>query len=289
MIYLLLSVLSSSIIFVIFKLYDHFGINTLQAIIINYFIALSIGLAIDDQNLNPVRIINESWFPGTVILGFLFISVFYLAAITTQRSGLSVVSVATKMSVVLPVLSGIILYQESTRVIKIVGIILALVAVYLTSVKKKEGPAIKKKNLVFPLLVFFGSGIIDTTLKFLETKYVAAVDVALFTSTIFAVAGCIGICILIFQVIKKDLKISFRNIAGGIALGIPNFFSIYFLILALRTEGLESSTVFPVNNVAIVLLSTFLGILFFQERLLPKNWFGIFLAILSIILISYSF
>ena len=33
-------------------------------------------------------------------------------AITTQRSGLSVVSVATKMSVVIPVLFGLIYYKE---------------------------------------------------------------------------------------------------------------------------------------------------------------------------------
>lgn len=286
MIYLLLSVLSSSVIFVIFKLYNRFGVNTLQAIIINYFIACSVGLILDEQPLDLFRISTELWFPGTIILGFMFIAVFYLAAVTTQRSGLSVVSVATKMSVAIPVLFGIILYNESTGILKIVGIVLALFAVYLTSIKKKDGIQIQKRNLVFPLLVFFGSGIIDTTIKYLETTYVAAIDVALFSSTIFGVAGIIGICILIFQAIKGQLQISFRNILGGIALGIPNFFSIYFLVMALRTEGMESSTVFPINNVAIVMLSTFLGILLFKERLLNKNWIGIVLAIISIILIS---
>ena len=288
MIFLLLSILSSSVIFVIFKLYNKYGVNTLQAIIVNYFIAFSVGLAIDDQPLNLYRIPGELWFPGTLVLGCLFISVFYLAAITTQRSGLSVVSVATKMSVAIPVLFGIFLYSESTGILKITGIILALVAVYLTSIKKSDGIAIKKKNLIFPLLVFFGSGIIDTTIKYLETSYVAEVDVALFSATIFAVAGCIGIIILIFQAIRGTLKITFRNILGGIALGIPNFFSIYFLVMALRTEGYDSSTIFPINNVAIVMISTFLGILLFGERIIPKNWVGITLAVISIILIAFA-
>ena len=288
MIFLLLSVLSSSVIFVIFKLYNKYGVNTLQAIIVNYFIAFSVGLAIDDQPLDLQRIPGELWFPGTLVLGCLFIAVFYLAALTTQRSGLSVVSVATKMSVAIPVAFGIFLYSESAPLLKIVGIILALIAVYLTSIKKKEGVAIKKKNLIYPLLVFFGSGIIDTTLKYLETTYVAEIDVALFSATIFAVAGCIGISILIIQAIKGILKITFRNILGGIALGIPNFFSIYFLVMALRTEGFDSSTIFPINNVAIVMVSTFLGILFFREKIIPKNWIGITLAIISIILIAYA-
>ncbi|WP_424494383.1 EamA/RhaT family transporter [Salinimicrobium sp. GXAS 041] len=288
MIFLLLSILSSSVIFVIFKLYNKYGVNTLQAIIVNYFIAFSVGLAIDNQPLNLQRIPGELWFPGTLVLGGLFISVFYLAAITTQRSGLSVVSVATKMSVAIPVLFGIFLYSESTGILKITGIILALGAVYLTSIKKSDGIAIKKKNLIFPLLVFFGSGIIDTTIKYLETTYVAEVDVALFSATIFAVAGCIGILILIFQAARGTLKITFRNILGGIALGIPNFFSIYFLVMALRTEGYDSSTIFPINNVGIVMISTFLGILLFGERIIPKNWIGITLAVISIILIAFA-
>ncbi|WP_324719480.1 EamA family transporter [Salinimicrobium sp. HB62] len=288
MIYLLLSVLSSSVIFVIFKLFERFGINTLQAIIFNYFFAFSAGMLVDQQKLDPVKIVSEGWFLGTIILGFMFIAVFYLAAITTQKSGLSVVSVATKMSVAIPVFFGIILYNESTGWIKITGIILALIAVYLTSIKKKEGIKIRKRNLIFPLLVFFGSGIIDTTLKFLETSYVAEADVALFSSTIFAIAGVIGVCILIIQKIKGNLSLNLKNVIGGVALGIPNFGSIYFLVMALRTEGLESSTIFPLNNVAIVMISTFLGILLFREKMLAKNWIGILLAIASIILIATS-
>ena len=286
MIFLLLSVLSSSVIFVIFKLYNRFGINTLQAIIFNYFVAFSAGLLIDGRPTNLERIPGEPWFLGTVILGFMFISVFYLAALTTQRSGLSVVSVATKMSVAIPVFFGIFLYNESTGLLKILGIILALVAVYLTSIKKKEGISIRKRNLIFPLLVFFGSGIIDTTLKFLEDSYVVEADVAIFSSTIFAIAGVIGVTILVVQALRGELKLQFKNVIGGIALGIPNFGSIYFLVLALRTPGVESSIIFPLNNVAIVMISTLLGILLFRERMLNKNWIGIVLAVLSIILIG---
>lgn len=286
MIFLLLSVLSSSVIFVIFKLFDRFGINTLQAIIFNYFFAFSAGMLVDEQPMNLQRIPAESWFTGTLVLGFMFIAVFYLAAITTQRSGLSVVSVATKMSVAIPVLFGIFLYNESTGFIKITGIILALFAVYLTSIKKKEGISIRKRNLIFPLLVFFGSGIIDTTIKYLETTFVAEQDVALFTSTIFGIAGCIGTLILIIQKIQGKLELSLKNLLGGIALGIPNFGSIYFLVLALRSGGVESSTIFPLNNVAIVMVSTFLGILLFKEKMLSKNWIGIGFAVISIILIA---
>lgn len=288
MIYLLLSILSSSVIFVIFKLFQRHEVNTLQAIIINYFFACLVGFFGFIQQTDLSVVPSKLWFPGTLILGGLFISVFYLAAITTQRSGLSVVSVATKMSVAIPVFFGIVLYNESTGPVKLAGIALALVAVYLTSIKSREGIKIKKRNLIFPLLVFAGSGIIDTLIKYLEITYVAIDEVALFSTTIFALAGTIGILILLGQAAIGKLRITGKNILGGIILGIPNYFSIYFLVLALRSEGFESSVVFTLNNVAIVLLSTLLGILLFKERLLPKNWAGILIAIISILMVAIS-
>jgi len=285
LIYLLLSVLSSSFIFVMFKLFKRFDINTMQAIVINYFIACLVGFFGFLKDTDITLIPYKPWFPGTIFLGVLFIVVFNLAAITTQRSGLSVVSVASKMSVAIPVLFGILYFDESSGTIKIIGIILALAAVYLTSVKSREGIPINRKNLIFPVLVFLGSGIIDTSIKFLETSYVNKTDVALFSSSIFFIAGTIGTGILIVQAFMGTLKITGKNILGGIALGIPNFFSIYFLVMALRSEGFESSTVFTINNVAIVLVSTLLGIALFKERLITKNWIGIALAILSILLV----
>jgi len=288
LIYLLLSILSSSIIFVVFKLFKRFEVNTLQAIIVNYFIACLVGYFGFVEEVTISEIPAKPWFLGTLVLGLLFIIVFNLAAITTQRSGLSVVSVATKMSVAIPVLFGILYFEESTGILKIFGIILALVAVYLSSIKAKTGIAIKKKNLIYPILVFLGSGIIDTLIKFIESGYVNKTDVALFSSTIFSVAGSIGILVLIFQGLTGQLKITGRNIIGGIALGIPNFFSIYFLVMALRNNGFESSTIFTINNVAIVLVSTLLGIVLFKEKLITKNWIGILLAIISILLVANS-
>jgi drug/metabolite transporter (DMT)-like permease len=274
---------------VVFRLYKKYGVNTLQAIIVNYFIACIVGFfgyieSVDDL----VRIPSESWFLGTVFLGAMFITVFNLAAITTQRSGLSVVSVATKMSVAIPVFFGIFIYNESLGFLKVTGIILALAAVYLSSIKTKKGISIKKENLIFPLLVFVGSGIIDTTINYLENFYVSETDVGLFSSSIFGIAGIIGTTILIGQAVLGKLKITWKNIAGGIALGIPNYFSIYFLVMALRSPGFENSVIFTLNHVGIVLASTILGIVLFKEVLLKKNWIGIALAVISIILVASS-
>lgn len=288
MIYLILSVAASSLIFVIFKLFARFKINTLHAIVVNYFTASTCGILFYTGTTPIASIPNHDWFLGTVALGLVFILVFNLMALTTQRSGLSVVSVATKMSVVIPILFGVIYYKEALGVFKVIGIIIALIAVYLASIKSKDGITLKKSDLIFPILVFLGSGVIDTSLKFMEEQYVSENDVPIFSATVFGVAGCIGILVVLSQIVRKKFTFEFKNILAGICLGVPNYFSIFFLVKALRNDAFDSSTLFTINNVGVVMISTFLGILLFKERLLTKNWIGIILAVVSIILVSLA-
>ena len=286
MIYLLLSILASTVIFIIFKLFEKFQINIFQAIVVNYCIAFTTGILSYNGTITISQLPNLDWFYYTLILGALFIIVFNLMAITTQKSGLSVVSVATKMSVVVPVLFGLLYYNESLGTVKLIGIAIALIAVYLTSNKSKQGITVNRKSIVLPILVFIGSGIIDTSIKFLEDTYVANNDVPLFSAIIFLAAAIIGFIFIIIQIIRGSFNFEFKNIIAGICLGVPNYFSIYFLVKTLRSDILESSGIFAINNVSIVALSTFAGIFIFKEKLIRKNWIGIALAILSIILIS---
>ncbi|MBW2938405.1 EamA family transporter [Aureisphaera sp. CAU 1614] len=288
MIALLLSILASTTILVVFKLFERFKINNFQAIVVNYIVAGTFGFLLQGDTEKMATLHQFSWFYYALALGSFFISIFFLMALTTQRSGLSVVSVATKMSVVIPIIFGLLYYKESLGILKGIGILLALFAVYLASIKNKHGLTIQKKNLIFPLLVFLGSGIIDTGIKFIEEGFVAPEDVAIFSSTLFYAAGSIGLLALLVQKLKGTLKFETKSILGGIALGIPNFFSLYFLVGALRSDIMESSGIFTVNNIGIVTLSTFVAILLFKEKLIPKNWLGIILALVSIGLIALS-
>lgn len=291
MIYLIASILIFTLIFIVFKLYERFKVNILQAIVVNYIVAfitsmVAYKIQVGFSDLSISKIMEMGWIYTTIGLGILFIVVFILIAKTTQVNGLSVASVATKMSFIIPIIFGILYYKESLGVFKLTGILFALIAVYLVSVKSKNGLKLNKKDLYLPLLVLLGSGIIDTSIKFLEEEHVAENDISIFSATIFLSAAILGILILVFNSFKGKIKIELKNIIGGIALGIPNYFSIFFLVKALRSDILESSGIFAINNVSIVTLSTLAGIILFNEKLLPKNWLGIALAIFSIILIS---
>ena len=280
MIYLLLSVLFSSAIFVVFKLFDKFNINTLQAIVVNYFTAFCVGIFSYQENINFTSIPNKSWYIGAMILSCLFITVFNLMALTSQKNGVSVASVAGKMSIVIPVLFGIYLYDENLTIQKIIGIILALFAVFLTT--SKGGTAVKKGSFLFPILLFLGSGIIDTLIKYIQTSYVSDSELPLFSAILFLQAGLLGIIVFLL----KPTKIYGKNIIAGILLGIINYYSIIYLLKALNNKTMGSAEIFTINNVAVVMLTTIVGLLLFKEKLILKNWIGISIAIISILLIT---
>lgn len=286
MIYLILSILISSSLYVIFKLFDVFKINTFQAIVVNYIVAFIIGYAYSDVKVSVSAIPQQDWFYGALFLGFLFITIFNVMAITSQRNGLSVASVSGRMAVVIPIIFGIVLYNETITFIKVIGILLALVAVYLTSVKSNQSKSLEGSSLVLPIILFLGSGAIDTLLKYTELNFVPEESVSIFSAYIFGIAFVFGILFLVYQILMKKEKFEMKSIIGGIALGIPNYFSIEFLIRALKIKGIESSVLFTINNVSIVLLTTLFGLFLFKEKLENKNWIGVLLAVISIVLIT---
>ena len=107
----------------------------------------------------------------------------------------------------------------------------------------------------------------------------------LFLAIIFASAGIIGFASVLIKTPKEQI-FKIKTIPFGFALGLVNYCSMYFLLKALRVEGFESSAVFTVNNVAIVATSCLIGLLIFKEAISAKNWAGIVLALVSIILVT---
>ena len=239
MIYILLSVLFNAVLFVILKLFSRFNINTLQALVVNYFTAFAMGLLFSKEEFEYAEIVKKTWFTGSFLLGFLFIGVFYVTALTSQRNGISVASVASKMSVIIPVCFGVLLYNESMGFAKIIGVLLALIAVYFSS-KKEEGSIADYKNILLPVLVFFGAGAIDTSLKIMQNNYLPSEEIAMFSSHTFLMAFSVGIVLIGFNILKNKMKITGKSILGGIVLVIQNYFSLYYLNKMLDRRVFES-------------------------------------------------
>lgn len=282
---ILLAIIFSSSLYIVFKGFSKFSINTFQAIFINYIIAFFLGFIIKNDSLFFNNVIHKPWFPLTIILGFLFITVFFVIGKTTQLNGLTVASVASKMSMIIPISYGILIFKEQATLQHQTGIVIALSAVYCVSVKPNT--KINLSHFQLPILLFFGAGIIDTLINITQHSFLPKEDTAIFSSITFLMAFLFGLIYFIFQQFKTKIKFERKDVLGGIILGIPNYFSLFFLTKALQNENMESPTIFTILNIGVILLSTFVGILFFKEKLSKKNYLGILLSIIALFLVTH--
>ncbi|MDO8999984.1 MAG: DMT family transporter [Bacteroidota bacterium] len=292
MIYIILTIVVSVLLLLVFKAFQKQEVNSIVAIVINYVVAGITGVIFLGSNINVDFLFNSNWILISIPLGFLFISIFYLISQTAQKISISTASVANKMSVIMPVLFSVIFLGQQLSILKIIGVVLAMFAVYLStrSYNKEKG----EQNLFWlPILVFIGSGLIDITINACNALYIKSTDEsAVFSICTFLSAFIIGTFVLMYLIIfKKSILIkdvfNSKNILGGVLLGVPNYFSIYFIFKSLETNVLQSAQLFPVLNLANVALSAFLGWLVYKEKLAPVNLMGIVLAIISIVLISF--
>lgn len=283
MFFLILSIISSTMIVIVFKAIDHYKVRLMPAILINYVVAASFGFLLSSRESNIFS--NSEWLPFSLILGCLFIVMFYLIGISTQKAGISVTTIATRMALIIPVVFSIIFYQESISISKTLIFLLAFLSVLL-SVYPDHFDVKSRNRIILPLLIFFGAGTVDSLIKFTQDKYLNTNGLAAFTAVLFTVAVMIAIITLIAS--KQLTKSNFggKTVFWGIMLGLANYGSIFFFVKALNSNVFESSVIFGLNHIGIISLSVFLALLIFSERLKTINWIGIAMAIISLILLS---
>lgn len=294
MIYLLGSIVLSSYLTLSFKVLQRLHINAFQAIVFNYIACVCTGAIFNGSFPVNAAAVQSGWFKWALLMGLMFISIFNVIGFTTQKLGVAVASVANKLSMVIPFLFSIYLYSEKATALKITGIVIALAAVVFTCFPSQKNAAnSNKKNqllLLLPVILFISSGLLDTLIVYVKNNFFSnpADNFNNFLITAFTVAGVIGVVVLLLQAATGKQQLSGKTVLAGILIGIPNYFSIWFLGKVISEYQGNSSAVIPVNNMGIVLFSAVAAWILFKEKLLPVNWLGIVLAIAAIALIAYG-
>ncbi len=284
MIYLISSILSSSFIFVIFKLFAKYKIDTLQAIVFNYVTAFIFGFALFGKELKPAVFENLSWVPFVILCGILFIVSFLVLGHSSQKNGVAITSVSVKMSMAISMILMITWHGEAVSLLKILGIILALMGVVFMSISKKNGVKKEQKTIVWMLIfLFISGGILDFILNYAQNNVLQDLPPSLFSAIGFGISGIIGLIIMFYSYIQKTRIFAFKNVLAGIGLGIPNFFSIYLIMETYKNLDWSDSTILAVTNVSIVIFSALTGLFLFKEKLNGIKTIGLAASILAIV------
>jgi drug/metabolite transporter (DMT)-like permease len=286
MLIILTAILLNAWIVIILKAYPRFKVTAFNAIMVNYFTAGTESFLFAISNGKQISDYQMHWLPWAILCGTMFITLLLVISKSTIANGLAATSVANKMSVVIPALSSIYLFHEGSTFQKYLAIGLALLSVYLATYTSSQSSN-NKKTVWMLIFIFIGSGLLDTVVNYCQKSVLSnAADSPLFIGSAFYTGGIIAICISIYKNVKKEFHFTFRDLIGGLCLGIPNFFSIYFIMKAINDKVMESSILFPIINIGVVMTTTIVGLFFFKERLNWINYAGILLSIIAIALLS---
>ena len=278
--YLLASILASTSILVLFRWMQNSKAVTRHAIVVSYLGSVIAGMLLFDVDWS---LVTRGWFLPAAAEGVGFYVVFRMIALATQRSGITVASIATKMSVVIPTLIGIVALGESVSIFKVAGLLAGTLAVFLAvGLKFKGSTQLKAIGWGLPALVFICTGLIDASLKLFQVWGLTDSQFPGFVVTIF---GFAFLAATSHHMLLPNRMVNRVSIVSGILLGLANLGTVYFLLKALSVPSWESSIVYPLNNFGIVLASTLVAVLFFGERLTTSVRLSLCFATGSIVLL----
>jgi drug/metabolite transporter (DMT)-like permease len=294
MIYLIGSIVLTSYLTLSFKVLQRCQIAVFPAIVFNYITCVITGSVVNGAFPINSTVIQTPWFQWACLMGVLFVSIFNIIGKTTQTLGVAVASVANKLSLIIPVLLSVYLYQETVAGWKAAGVLLALVAVVFTCYAPATPDQVAGKSTAgwvrywLPLSLFLGSGLLDALINHVQQMYVTDENRNAYLISGFFSAATIGFIILLIQYVRGAIVFRVKDVLAGILIGIPNYFSIWCLVHFLKESPWQSSASIPVNNMGIVLFSSVVAWLLFREKLSKINWLGILLSLIAIYLIAFG-
>ena len=233
----------------------------------------------------------------TILLGIVFGISTALCAILNMKaleSGpLSYTSVIVSCAMVIPALSGMVLYGENVSPWQVAGIVL-MVASFLCAVDNKGGSSgTSLRWLLFCLGAFLFSGAVGVMQK-VHQNSVHKNELGMFLIIAFGVSAVFSFFLTAYYKGAKHEKVSVLakgrirrlivcSVTCGIGIALCNQINMYL------SGAMDSIIFFPVVNGSSMILTTAAGILLWKERLTAKQWFGLLMGGTAIILLCNIF
>jgi multidrug transporter EmrE-like cation transporter len=305
MLYLLLAIICSASIALIFKHSETSGMNRyavtsanyLAACIVSGSIVLVQGLSIQggeqssiagiaDEIGRSLAAAGETLSPNAslawaILVGLVAGAVFFLGFIyyqlSVRRHGVGLAGAFAKLGILVPMSLSLLLWREYPSAVQWVGIVLAVSSIVLVNwpsdgdVRGALRPAL--------LLLFLFGGAAEFSNKVFQ-KYAQLDHRSIFLFVTFLVAL---LCSLAATIAKKG-AIRRRDVLTGVAVGVPNLFSSFFLIMAL--SSIPAAVAFPAYGAGTIVIINVVGVVFFRERPTRVEQAAVALTVLALVLIN---
>ena len=282
MLFLLFATCSSALVTIALRTFQSTSANRFGILLGNYLVCVLISFL-----SLPDRSIVFRGMPVTLICGIIGGILFVLALVAMQTSirlnGATLTAVFTKLGLVVSLAVSIIAFGERPGILQILGVLLALAALILINGGgAEENNNIRKPHTASLLLTMFVGGCASVMAKVFEQVGPRSED-ELYYLYLFGTAAVMTFLLAMREGRKNGTPLRIKEMASGITVGIPNYYSSFLLLKAL--VALPAFVVFPVNSIGSLLLITVADAIFFRERHSGKQKLGILLVVAALILL----
>lgn len=275
MLYLLLAIASSATIAIIMRISAGKVTANSSMLAVNYITCLLLSAVYAGFQVFPVQDPGLPVAMGAVN-GALYLAGFVLLQYNTGKNGVVLSSVFMKLGLLVPLVLSIFLFREIPTALQWAGFVLAVGAILLINYEK--GASHKGSMLPLVLMLLAGGGGDAMAKVFAVYGPETHANQFLFYTFASALLLCVG---LIFA--KKE-RPDRQALLFGVLVGVPNFFSAKFLLMALGQ--LPAVIVYPTFSVATILVVTLAGVWAFKERLRKCQWVALAVILAALILLN---
>jgi drug/metabolite transporter (DMT)-like permease len=225
---------------------------------------------------------NAFWTGGS--MGQVYFIAFFFVIYCVKHVGASITTVVSVLSLLFPITLAAIIWKELPSYTQGVGIIIAVVALLLISVRRSptslsSNPA-SYWSATLMLLTFFGlcgcSRLAQETFKHISEP----IQRPTFLFSAFGVAGAYSLGALLY----RRRRISSTEALLGLMMGLANLLQTQLVLKCL--ELFPGYIVFTVTSAGAIVLTTLVATLLFKERIEKPVIAGIGLAVVSLFILN---
>ncbi len=250
--------------------------------ITNFYTMLIAWIAFVVLNKGFTQLSMTSLVVGIVYAAFSLISQIYL--LKAMKTGpVAFTSLFFSCGFIISTILGAIVYKEQIRIIQVIGILVIVVAMYISispgSMKNFSG-----KWLTYSFIAFLCAGIVGFFQKF-HQKSDASPELNMMLIVAFGIMTTASLIFYLLSAEHDQEVIKSRNfLLSGLGLG---------LFIAFQNKNnlylagvLPSAIFFPISNGGIIISSTVAASLLFHEKLSKTQKLGMLLGVLAIVVVG---
>ncbi len=278
MLYLLLAIASSVMVSVCMRLSEKHITNQMGMFMANYAICILLSMVFMNQSTDYGIAQSDIFIIGLGILsGILYLVSFEFLKFNMQHNGIVLASTFMKLGVLIPTIMAIIIFHELPTWTQLLGVILSLVAIVMIHFEKDAMKNGNKK--IWLLLLLILSGFTDSMANIYDK-----IGVANGKDSYLLITFLTAFVLALVLAIRGKQKITKKDLLFGMLIGVPNYFSARFLLLALN--GMAAVLVYPMYSVVTMIVISIIGILVFKESVSRRKLGAIAIIICALCLLN---